>query len=167
MKTLYRVIYFIFHSVALRFGMWIRLTRIEIGTKSRIYSNVFVKYPHHITIGKNTFINYECILWAAPKSYIRIGNDVVFGPRVSLIASNHGLQRDGLIRENTWEDADITVEDDVWIGANAVVLAGTKIGHGAVIAAGAIVNKNVEPFDIMGGIPAKRIGSRSSNSYKV
>ncbi len=58
-------------------------------------------------------------------------------------------------------DADIIIEEDVWLGANCVVLAGVCVGKGAVIAAGAIVTKNVAPYTIVGGVPAREIGIRT------
>lgn len=54
----------------------------------------------------------------------------------------------------------ITVGDDVWIGANAIILSGVQIGQGAVVAAGAVVNKDVPPYAIVGGVPAKVIKYR-------
>ncbi|MDB4196979.1 hypothetical protein N9777_01670 [Ascidiaceihabitans sp.] len=54
----------------------------------------------------------------------------------------------------------IMVEDDVWLGHGAVILKGITIGHGAVVAAGAVVNKDVLPYNIVGGIPAKVLGTR-------
>jgi len=140
--------------------MIFRIAKVKMEKGAIIYSNVFVKYPQHIIVGRNSFINYECILWAAPSSKITIGNDVIFGPRVSVIASNHGLSKEKLIRLNEWVDKDIIIEDDVWVGANVTVLAGVKIGKGAVVAANAVVNKNVEPYTIVGGVPAKEIGIR-------
>ena len=56
--------------------------------------------------------------------------------------------------------AAVKIGHDVWIGANAVIMRGVRIGHGAVVAAGAIVNKDVEPYSIVGGIPAKHIKYR-------
>ena len=55
------------------------------------------------------------------------------------------------------------VEDDVWIGANVIVLTGVIISKGSVIAAGSIVTKNVEPYSIVAGVPAKKISSRIQN----
>ncbi len=55
---------------------------------------------------------------------------------------------------------DIVIGNDVWIGSNCVILMGVRVGNGAVIAAGAVVNKDVAPFDIVGGVPAKKIKSR-------
>lgn len=54
----------------------------------------------------------------------------------------------------------ISIGNDVWIGAHAVVLAGVTIGQGAVIAAGAVVNRDVEPYTIVGGVPARHLGER-------
>ena len=55
------------------------------------------------------------------------------------------------------------VEEDVWVGAGAIILTGVLIGGGAVVAAGNVVTKNVEPYSIVGGTPAKKIGQRFSN----
>ena len=59
------------------------------------------------------------------------------------------------------EKKKVVIGDDVWIGANAVILPGVTIGEGSVIAAGSIVNKDVEPFSIVGGVPAKVIKMRN------
>jgi len=138
----------------------VRISLIKRGSKTRIYHNVYVKEPKNIEIGYNTFINNGCFLWAAPKGNIIIGNNVLFGPSVKLVASNHGTSRENLIMENEWFDGDIIIEDDVWLGANVVVLKGVKIGKGSVIAAGSIVNKDIVPYTIVGGIPAKKIKDR-------
>ena len=57
----------------------------------------------------------------------------------------------------------IRIEDDVWIGSHSVILDGVNIGKGSVIAAGAIVDKNVAPYAIVGGVPARQIGNRLSD----
>ena len=51
----------------------------------------------------------------------------------------------------------IIIEDDVWIGSGAIITQGVRVGKGAIIAAGAIVTKDVEPFSVVGGVPAKLI----------
>jgi galactoside O-acetyltransferase len=55
-------------------------------------------------------------------------------------------------------DAPVAIDDDVWIGAGAIVLPGVRIGRGAIVGAGAVVTGNVEPFTIVGGVPARPIG---------
>ncbi len=93
--------------------------------------------------------------------YVEIGNHVMMGPRVSLLAENHNfedtcvpMQRQGVTRSF------IIIEDDVWLGAGVTVLAGVRIGRGAVIAAGAVVTRDVPPYAVVGGVPAKLIKDR-------
>ncbi|MGG3640562.1 acyltransferase [Bacillus gobiensis] len=160
MKIFFRVAKNILVAISYFILNSIRIAKVNKGINTRIYYNVLVKEPQNIKIGDNTFINNGCFLWGAPKGKIFIGNDVLFGPSVKVIASNHGTSLDDLIRNNPWNDGDIIIEDDVWIGANTVILKGVKIGKGAIIAAGAIVNKDIEPYTIVGGVPAKKIKER-------
>lgn len=160
MKVILRVIKNLAVSIAYFTLNSLRMAKVQRGEGTRIYYNVLIKEPQNITIGDNTFVNNGCLLWGAPEGRITIGNDVLFGPSVKLIASNHGTSREYLVRENPWHDADIIIEDDVWLGANVVVLKGVTIGKGAIIAAGAIVNKDVAPYTIVGGIPAKKLKDR-------
>jgi maltose O-acetyltransferase len=148
------------HSILLRAIMLLRIAMVRKKKGTRIYSNVFIKFPKHVSIGQNSFINYGCVLWAAPNSKIVIGNDVILGPRVTLISSNHGLDKKHLIRLNPWMDEDIIVGNDVWLGANSTILAGVTIGDGAVVAAHAVVTGNVDARTIVGGVPARVIGVR-------
>src|SRR5580658_6662810 len=69
------------------------------GRSVKISPTAMFKYPEHITIGDNSFINHVCCVWAAPGGSITIGNDVLLGPGVSIIASNHGFDYGRLIRE--------------------------------------------------------------------
>jgi len=54
----------------------------------------------------------------------------------------------------------VIIEDDVWLGRNAIVMPGIKIGRGSIIGAGSVVTKDVEPFSVMGGVPATLIKKR-------
>ena len=68
--------------------------------------------------------------------------------------------------DEAWSKGPIIIEDDVWIGMNAIILSGVHIGQGAVISAGAVVTKDVEPYSIVGGNPAKLIKYRFDASLR-
>lgn len=87
---------------------------------------------------------------------LKIGNNVIMAQNVVLSGLNHGYEDIAIpILDQPCTTAAITVEDDCWIGANAVITAGVTIGKHAVVAGGSVVTKNVEPYSIVGGNPAK------------
>lgn len=89
---------------------------------------------------------------------VKIGNNVIFAQNIVTSGLNHGYENiDMPICKQPTTTNEITVEDDCWIGANAVVTAGVTIGKHSVIAAGAVVTKNIPPFSIAVGNPAKVI----------
>ena len=117
-----------------------------------LFTPIHINYGRHITIGKNVFINFDCIFLAL--GGITIEDDVLIGPKVSLITESHSLdpqQRNGLIVKP------IHIKKNAWIGANATILAGVTIGENSVVAAGAVVSKDVTDNTIVAGIPAKVI----------
>lgn len=117
-----------------------------------IFTPIYINYGKHINMGKNVFINFDCTFLAL--GGITIEDDVLIGPKVSLITENHPLnphQRKGLTAKP------IHIKKNAWIGANATILPGVTIGKNAVVAAGAVVSKNVPDNTIVGGIPAKMI----------
>lgn len=108
-----------------------------------------------VKLNRNVMVNADC------GGKINIGNNVLIGPNTVLRASNHVFEdRDKLIQQQGHKPGTIVLEDDVWLGANVVVLPDVKIGKGAVVAAGAVVSKDVQPYTIVGGVPAKEIAQR-------
>lgn len=108
-----------------------------------------------IRIGTGTFLNVDTA-FTCVYDEVRIGARVQIGPRVSFETMGHGLDYvPGKGRGRT--SAPIVVEDEVWIGANVVILPGVTVGRGAVVAAGAIVNRDVAPYSLVGGVPARLI----------
>lgn len=112
-----------------------------------------------INIGTHFFANFNCFIYSK-KSTIQFGNNCLLGPDVLIINSNHTILKGQLIREQEDMCSPIIIGNDVWIGAKAIILSGVTIGDGAVIAAGAVVTKDVEPYTIVGGVPAKKIKHR-------
>lgn len=109
-----------------------------------------------IKIGKNFSCNTYCHINASVGGTIFFGNDVLVGPNVIVRTANHNFQNvNKAINQQGHNYSDIRIANNVWIGANCIILSGLEIGEGAVIAAGAVVNKSVEPYSIVGGVPAK------------
>ncbi|MEI8347385.1 MAG: acyltransferase, partial [Pseudomonadota bacterium] len=99
--------------------------------------------------------------WAA-HSQIHIGNKALLGPDVTMIAGNHDMAQLGkfmaevvpAIKDKN-NDQDIRIDEDVWIGAGAIILTGVHVGRGAAVGAGSVVTRNVPPYAIVAGSPAK------------
>lgn len=105
-----------------------------------------------VTIGDRTLIGMNNVLIGP----LRIGNDVILAQNIVLSGLNHGYQDVGTpIRDQPCTTAEIVVEDEVWIGANSVITAGVRIGRHAVVAGGSVVTKDVPPYTIVGGNPAR------------
>lgn len=87
---------------------------------------------------------------------VSIGDHVNLAQGITITALNHNFQkRDQLISQQGISTKKVTIENDVWVGANAVILPGVTIGTHSVVAAGAIVTKDVPPYSLVGGVPAK------------
>jgi acetyltransferase-like isoleucine patch superfamily enzyme len=87
---------------------------------------------------------------------VNIGNNVIFAQHVGILAMNHGYKDLQVpIRDQKCTSALITIEDDCWIGSNAIVTSGVTIGKHSIIAAGSVVTKDVPPYSIAGGNPAR------------
>ncbi|HEY1018677.1 MAG TPA: acyltransferase [Sediminibacterium sp.] len=100
------------------------------------------------------------VLIGASFGEIRIGDNVLIGPNTVLRAANHVTKKLKNINEQGNIGGRIVIDDDVWIGANVVILKDVHLGKGCVIGAGAVVTKDVEPYSIVAGIPAKKISMR-------
>jgi maltose O-acetyltransferase len=123
---------------------------------------VTINNPAMVSAGDNCYLGAGVQLypWDAP---ITLGNNVLIAAGVRMITRKHGFDNISLpISEQGYTNAPITVEDDVWIGFGAVILPGATIGRGSIIGASAVVTKDVEPYSIVGGVPARVIGNRVS-----
>ncbi len=118
---------------------------------------------NNIQIGNNTIINPYCLLDGRSYKLI-IGNNVDIA-RETLI---YNLEHDPASDYHDVKGGDVIIEDYVWICSRVIVLPGVTIGRGAVVAAGSVVTKDVPPYKIVGGVPAKVIGDRKSGlKYKI
>lgn len=127
-----------------------RLTGKQIDATFRLFPPFYTDFGKNITIGKDVFINSGCHF--QDQGGITIGDGSLIGHNVVLATINHDLDPKNN-RKNHY--APIRIGHHVWIGSNATVLPGISIGDWAVVAAGAVVTKDVPPYAVVGGLPAK------------
>ncbi|RUR35031.1 acetyltransferase [Clostridium perfringens] len=120
----------------------------------------------NLNVGNDVSLGSEN-LFMCTRAKIFIGDGVMTGPRVTMITGGHRYDIKGINMKNNGKDPkfpenakDIILEGDNWIGSNATILKGVIIGSGAIVASGAVVTKNVKPYSIVGGVPAKLIKMR-------
>ncbi|MBQ9659093.1 MAG: galactoside O-acetyltransferase [Clostridia bacterium] len=170
MRSLIIKILHLIHSLTLYpYRRYQHLKFRSIGNNVVISDHCVFTY-NTVSIGNNVFIGHGCTVQSA-HAYIYIGNHVMFGPGVNIHGGNHRTNTVGQymkdIKKNFGDDKDVIIEDDVWIGANAIILGGRNgisIGEGSVIGAGSIVTKDVPPYCIVSGNPAKIIRKRFDES---
>lgn len=133
-----------------------------IGKGTKIHDTVILRQARNIEIGEGCLINHNNVLQAGKvDGKIKIGNFVHTGANVMIIAFNHAFDtREVPTIKQDYYDADVIIGDDVWIGGGSIILAGVTIGKGSIIAAGSVVNKDVAPYTIVGGVPAQFIKKR-------
>ncbi len=138
------------------------IKKATIGKGANIRPNVILREPQNIVIGDFCGFNNNTILnGGKEKAKLIIGNYVRVGPNVCIYVANHNIYDSGIpIVNQGYTEKDVIIENDVWIGANSVILPGVHIGKGAVIGAGSVVTKNLPPYSICGGVPAKVIKQR-------
>jgi len=138
----------------------IRVMGAKLGKRITFYPGVWIMPGTNLIVGDDVDFALDVIV--TTKGGVSIGNRVLIGYRSQILSGNHNIPKNhDVIFGSGHSFAPVSIEDDVWIGANCVILPGVKIGKGAVIAAGSIVNKDVPPFTIFGGVPAKLIKERT------
>jgi len=116
-----------------------------------------------LTIGSNTHIQSGCVLKPFVSSII-IGANCMIAPHCALMPYQHGFAdtHRPMYSQPITSRGDIILEDDVWLGSNACVMDGVTIGQGAIVGAGAVVTKDVPPYAVVGGVPARVIRFRDT-----
>ena len=145
---------------------FIRKSFAECGENVRIPRGCEFSGVKNMYIGNNVFFGPRMTILCT-RARLVVHDNVMFGPNVTIITGDHRIdifdkpmvfiKEEEKLPEN---DQDVIIEEDVWIGANVTILKGVKIGKGSIIAAGAIVTKDVLPYAVVGGCPAKVIKQR-------
>ena len=133
----------------------------KTGNEFMIMPNFYCDYGFNIEIGEKFYSNHNLVILDANK--VTFGNNVQIGPNCGFYTSGHPIDKE--TRRKVEFAKPIVVGNDVWIGSHALIMDGVKIGDGAIIAAGSIVTKDVAPYAIVGGIPAKTIRYRFSDLH--
>ena len=110
-----------------------------------------------VFLGERTVVNFGCLLDGRRYS-IHTGADVSIGPEAAILTLGHNPQAADFADQG----GEVHIGDRAWIAFRATVLPGVRIGEGAVVAAGAVVTRDVEPFTIVAGVPARPVGKRNS-----
>jgi acetyltransferase-like isoleucine patch superfamily enzyme len=141
-------------------SFFLKFCGANIGKGVVYYPGVWINPPNRLTIGNQVDLAKD-VLITTPGGVV-IGDRALIGYGTKILSSNHTIPNQrGKIFNSGHTHAPINIKNDVWIGSNCVILAGVTIGEGAVVAAGSIVTKDVAPFTIVGGVPARWIKDRS------
>ena len=149
------------------FGWWVRPIRGFIcrrifqkaGNHITIERGAHFGYGSQIEIGNYSGIGVDCDV----RGQVTIGDDVMMGPQVVIMTKHHRFDRTDIpIRcQGYLPPQPVIIEDGVWIGWRVIILPGVRIGKQAVIGAGAVITKDVPPYAVVGGVPARVIRYRT------
>jgi acetyltransferase-like isoleucine patch superfamily enzyme len=143
------------HSIRLLY--YRKIMNFKIGDGSTVLMKGIFDCSGGITIGNNSVINGRCRL--DNRGTITIGNFVSISSDVIILTADHDLDSSCFLGRNK----KVSIDDYVWIGTRVLIMPGISIGKGAVIAAGSVVTKNILPYEVVAGVPAKVIKQRTKN----
>lgn len=124
-----------------------------------IYPGVYIVHSYGIRVGKSFSVNSGVLIDG--RGGVDIGDYVMVGPNAVIVSSNHEIYNlDKPMASQNHVLSPVSIGNDVWIGANTVINAGVTIGNSALIASGSVVTKDVQDYQIVGGVPARLIGDR-------
>lgn len=141
---------FFFRKIALHAGRNINIERGSV-------------FNHWVSLGNRSGIGVNCEMNAGGKDgIITIGDDVMMGPNVVVYTRNHASERTDIPMLDQGFEAPrpVKIGSDVWIGRNVIILPGVTIGDGCIIGAGAVVSKDIPPYSVAVGVPARVVKHR-------
>ena len=115
-------------------------------------------FGRSITIGNNSGVGINCII----QGKVTIHDNVIMGPEVYIYTRNHrhDMLNIPMIQQGFEEEREVVIDDDVWIGSRVTILPGVHVGKGSILGAASVITKDVPPYVIMGGNPAKILKER-------
>lgn len=158
----------------------LRMRGMSIGAKTHIGTRTVVHRPGSVTLGSRVELEHDVFIKVAAGSLrigdftfvgrgcqfdivesVFVGDHTLLAPGVFVTDHTHNHKAGALLDQQGERSAPVKIGSDVWIGAHAVVLLGVTIGDGAIVGAGAVVTKDIEPYGIVAGVPARVIGTRT------
>lgn len=134
-------------------------TGLDADHSARIAPNASIRFASHVRIGARAVVGPFCVVWGGFTARTEIGDDALLSPHVVLVAGNHGTGGRGPVSAEPIVESDCVIGAGAWIGAHATVI-GCRVGEGAVVGAGAVVTRDVPPYAIAVGVPARVVGER-------
>ncbi len=132
---------------------------VDIMKRTKIYNRDKINFGEYVYVGP------DCEFMGA--GGIKIGSNVIFGPRVYIWSENHNYKSNIMVPYDTQLiEKPIEIGDNVWCGYNVNITPGSKIGEGAIIGMGTVVRGEIPPLAIVVGNPGEIVGYRNENSYK-
>lgn len=131
---------------------------VRMGKNVVIHFKTEIRSPQKLILGKGTIIGDNAILDA--RMGLTFGQNVNLSSNVSIYTLQHDHRDPYFACNQDQKKMSIEIDDRVWLGSNVIVLPGVHIGEGAVCCAGCVVTKDVEPYAVVAGIPAKKVGER-------
>jgi acetyltransferase-like isoleucine patch superfamily enzyme len=146
--------YYLFPDLRVRRWLISRYA-LQVGKGVDCHSSFRTHGGNRLFIGEN--VKLASTLCGCQADII-IEENVFFGHRVMILTPEHNVNLFGIERQKAITASPIRIQKNAWVASGAIILGGVTIGEGAVVAAGAVVNKDVPPFAIVGGVPARVIG---------
>lgn len=139
-----------FHTKEEILQLFCRLTGVAVDPTLRVLQPFYTDFGRNIRFGRNVFVNHACTFM--DRGGITLEDDVLIGPKVNLITTNHPLNP---ADRHATVSLPIVIRRNAWVGAAATILPGVTIGENAVVAAGAVVTKDVPANTVVAGVPAR------------
>jgi acetyltransferase-like isoleucine patch superfamily enzyme len=133
----------------------LRICGAKIAPHVLVYHGLWIVAPWRLRIGRSSVVGDHAILDA--RGGLIIGDNVNLSTNVAIWTGQHDYQS----RKFAYRTAPVQIESYAWLSFRSTILPGVTIGEGAVVAAGAVVTKDVPPYTVVAGIPAKAIGTRT------
>jgi acetyltransferase-like isoleucine patch superfamily enzyme len=130
----------------------------KVGLRPIFYPGVWIAPGRNLVIGDDVDLALDVLITTS--GGVTIGDRVLIGYRTQILSSNHVIEGRNPIFSSGHVKKQVSIANDVWVGAACIILPGVSVGEGAIIAAGSVVTKDVPPFSIVGGVPAKVIRYR-------